>query len=427
MHLADFQGGGGQGQLRRVQLAAIHLAEGVFVIEGVVIAALCGLQMQVHRLIQKQQFFLHRRKLVQPLHQLRSLCGIFTRFVFIQHTLEPVLNTTRPAMPERSRQVFHLSLPVLHLVPVFIRVKIKSKLVDVRGKLVDGVQLRRGGFLRCRFFRSRDRLLRLIFLLGQVNALFLADLGKVLFDTGDHAASGFIDGIQAGPKLRQLPVLAVGGHIAEAVLPGFDAEILADHVGSAFRLDFLDLVGLGLWRLLGRVPGSGLHPLLFIVVQGGMGHLMDAGAYGLNLAHPLPDGDALDGGTEKAVHVVLHRLNGQGNRRSAPQGLHESLVVLDIPEQVGGKLGQRLSLGLCVVKHFDGTESGDFNFLFLHHHFAVGIQHRGLGVRVELLFLDFLLVRCGGDNRNAMFAPLYMALKLLPLIVTGHFGRIRAL
>ena len=57
-------------------------------------------------------------------------------------------------------------------------------------------------------------------------------------------------------------------------------------------LDFLDLVGLGLWRLLGRVPGSGLHPLLFIVVQGGMGHLMDAGAYGLNLSHPLPDGDA---------------------------------------------------------------------------------------------------------------------------------------
>ena len=378
--------------------------------------------MQIHRLIQKQQFFLHRRKLVQPLHQLRRLCGIFPRLVFIQHALEPVLNTTRPAMPERSRQVFHRSLPVLHLVPIFIRVKLKGKLVDVGGKPVDGVQFRRSGFLR-----SRGCLLRLLFLLGQVNALFLADLGKVLFDTGDHAASGFIDGIQAGPKLRQLPVLAVGGHIAEAVLPGFDAEILADHVGSAFRLDFLDLVRLGLGRLLGRVPGSGLHPLLFIVVQGGMGHLMDAGAYGLDLAHPLPDGDALGGGAEKAVHVVLHRLDGQGNRRSAPQGLHESLVMLDIPEQVGGKLGQRLSLGLCVVKHFDGPESGDFNFLFLHHHFAVGVQHRGLGVRVELLFLDFLLVRCGGNNRNAMFAPLHMALKLLPLVVTGHFGRVRAL
>ena len=269
--------------------------------------------MQIHRLIQKQQFFLLRRKLVQPLHQLRSLCGIFPRFVFIQHTLEPVLNTTRPAMSERSRKVFHRSLPVLHLVPIFIRVKLKGKLVDVGGKPVDGVQFRRSGFLR-----SRGCLLRLLFLLGQVNALFLADLGKVLFDTGDHAASGFIDGIQAGPKLRQLPVLAVRGHIAEAVLPGFDAEILADHVGSAFRLDFLDLVRLGLGRLLGRVPGSGLHPLLFIVVQGGMGHLMDAGAYGLDLAHPLPDGDALGGRAEKAVHVVLHRLDSQGNRRSAP-------------------------------------------------------------------------------------------------------------
>ena len=134
--------------------------------------------MQVHSLIQKQQLFLHRRKLVQPLHQLRSLCGIFPRLVFIQDALEPVLNTTRPAMPERSRKVFHRSIPVLHLVPVFIRVEIKGKLVDVGGKLVDGVQLRRGGFLRCRFFRSRDRLLRLIFLLGQVYALFLADLGK---------------------------------------------------------------------------------------------------------------------------------------------------------------------------------------------------------------------------------------------------------
>ena len=249
----------------------------------------------------------------------------------------------------------------------------------------------------------------------------------MLFDTGDHAASGFIDGIQAGPKLRQLPVLAVGGHIAEAVLPGFDAEILTDHVGSAFRLDFLDLVRFWLGRLLGRVPGSGLQPLLFIVVQGGMGHLMDAGAYGLDLAHPLPDGDALGGGAEKAVHVVLHRLDGQGDRRSAPQSLHKSLVVLDIPEQVSGKLGQRFSLGLCVVKHLDGAKSGDFNFLFLHHHFAVGIQHRGLGIRVELLFLDFLFVGCGGDNRNAMFAPLHMALKLLPLVVTGHFGRVRAL
>ena len=427
MHLADFQGGGRQGQLRRIQLAAIHLAEGVFVIEGVVIAALGGLQMQIHRFIQKQQFFLYRRKLIQPLHQLRSLCGIFPRLIFIQDALKPFLDTMRSAMPERSRKVFHRSLPVLHLVPIFIRVKIKGKLVDVGGKLVDGVQLRRSGFLRCRFFRSRDRLLRLIFLLGQVNALFLADLGKVLFDTGDHAASGFIDGIQAGPKFRQLPVLAVGGHITEAVLPGFDAEILAYHVGSAFRLDFLDLVGLGLWRLFVRVPGSGLHPLLFIVVQGGMGHLMDAGAYGLDLAHPLPDGDALGGGTEKTVHVVLHWFDGQGNRRSAPQGLHESLIVLDIPKQVGSKLGQRLSLGLCVVKHFDGPESGDFNFLFLHHHFAIGIQHRGLGVRVKLLFLDFLLVGCGGDNRNAMFAPLHMALKLLPLVVTGHFGRVRAL
>ena len=107
----------------------------------------------------------------------------------------------RSAMPERSRKVFHRSLPVLHLVPIFIRVKLKGKLVDVGGKPVDGVQFQRSGFLRSRFFHSRGCLLRLLFLLGQVNALFLADLGKVLFDTSDHAASSFVDGIQTGAKL----------------------------------------------------------------------------------------------------------------------------------------------------------------------------------------------------------------------------------
>ena len=67
-------------------------------------------------------------------------------------------------------------------------------------------------------------------------------------------------------------------------------------------------MGLGFWRLLGRVSGGSLHPLLFIVVQDGMGHFMDAGAYGLDFTHSLPDGNALAGRAEKAVHVVLHRL-----------------------------------------------------------------------------------------------------------------------
>ena len=48
---------------------------------------------------------------------------------------------------------------------------------------------------------------------------------------------------------------------------------------------------------------------------------MDAGAYGLDLAHPLPDGDALGGGTEKTVHVVcigsMVRGTGEVRRRAS--------------------------------------------------------------------------------------------------------------
>ena len=96
--------------------------------------------------------------------------------------------------------------------------------------------------------------------------------------------------------------------------------------------------------------------------------------------------------------------------------------MLDISKQVGGKLGQRLSLGLGIVKHLDGPESGDFDFLFLHHHFSIGIQYRGFGIRVQLLLLDFLLVGGWGDDGDTTLTPLHMAFKLLPFVVTGYSG-----
>ena len=52
-----------------------------------------------------------------------------------------------------------------------------------------------GQFRLCRFLRSRGRLFRFFFLLGQVDALFLADLGKVLVDAGNHPASSLVNGI----------------------------------------------------------------------------------------------------------------------------------------------------------------------------------------------------------------------------------------
>ena len=55
VHLADFQRGSGQGQLRRIQLAAVQLLPGGGVVERVVPAGIAGLNMKIGGIVQHQQ------------------------------------------------------------------------------------------------------------------------------------------------------------------------------------------------------------------------------------------------------------------------------------------------------------------------------------------------------------------------------------
>ena len=155
---------------------------------------------------------------------------------------------------------------------------------------------------------------------------------------------------------------------------------------------------------------------------------MDGGGNGLHLAHACPDGDALLVRREIPVHVGSHRLHGERHRRGPAQGLHESLVVLDIPGQGGRQLRQGLAVRLAHIKHLHRAEHGDLNFPFLHDDLAILIQHRCLGVRVQLLFLDLFLERRGRDDGDTVFTALHMALKLIfPLVVPGHQRGVRLL
>ena len=163
-------------------------------------------------------------------------------------------------------------------------------------------------------------------------------------------------------------------------------------------------------------------------MQLAVGDLMDGGGNGLHLAHACPDGDALLVRREIPVHVGGHRLHGERHRRGPAQGLHESLVVLDIPGQGGRQLRQGLAVRLAHIKHLHRAEHGDLNFPFLHDRLALCVQDGGLGVRVQLLFLNLFLEWRGRNDGNAVFAALHMTLKLIfPLVVPGHQRGVRLL
>ena len=163
-----------------------------------------------------------------------------------------------------------------------------------------------------------------------------------------------------------------------------------------------------------------------------MGDLMDGGGYRLHLAHALPQRDALEFGAEIAVHIRRQRLELHRHGRGTAQRLHERLVVLNAAGQVGDGAGhalrQGLSVRLGVVEHLYRTEHGYFNFLFLGDDFAVRVQNGQLRVRVELFLLDFLLIRRGRDDGDALLAPQHMAGELVPpTVVARHKCGVRAL
>ena len=206
-----------------------------------------------------------RHQLVQTIQQLGSFCDRFSRFIFIGKFLEPVPNTAGIPAAERSGQFPQRILTIIHLIPIFIGIVVKRKLVDVGCQLLDRVQLR---------FRGSS----------QVNTALLADNLIVPVDVVNQLTGGLIDSFQTGPQLRQLLTLAPVGDVAEAVLAGLDTVILANRVGNALGFHLLGIAVFLLGRLLVTGPNRFLLSLS-VVVQLAVGDLMDGGGNGLYLAH----------------------------------------------------------------------------------------------------------------------------------------------
>ena len=133
-------------------------------------------------------------------------------------------------------------------------------------------------------------------------------------------------------------------------------------------------------------------------------------------------------GRKIAVRIGGHCFKSDRHRRTAAQSLHECLIIWHIAGKGGSKLRQRFPVGLAHIKDLDRAKHGDLDFFFLCDDLSVFIQNRSLGIWVQLLLLDFLLIRCGSDDGNAMLALFYMTLKLVfPLIVSGYQCGVRLL
>ena len=159
-----------------------------------------------------------------------------------------------------------------------------------------------------------------------------------------------------------------------------------------------------------------------------MSNLVNRGRNRLHLAHALTNGNFLMIGRKIAVRIGGHCFKSNRHRCAAAQGLHECLIIWHIAGKGGSKLRQRFPVGLAHIKDLDRTKHGDLDFFFLCNDLSVFIQNRSLGIRVQLLLLDFLLIRCRGNDGNAMLALFYMTLKLVfPLIVSGYQSGIRLL
>ena len=162
-------------------------------------------------------------------------------------------------------------------------------------------------------------------------------------------------------------------------------------------------------------------------MQKRMCNLVDCRAYRLHLTHAGADGDTLILIVKIPVHTG-HIFHEDRHRRTALHRLHEDLVILHAAGKIGSKLRQGFALRLAYIKNRDRLVHRNSDFFLFHDGFTVSIQHGELGVRVELCFLDFLLVRRWGNDFNAFFAFQHIAAKLIaPLIETGNDGGVRLL
>lgn len=159
-----------------------------------------------------------------------------------------------------------------------------------------------------------------------------------------------------------------------------------------------------------------------------MGDFMDSGAHCLHLAHSGANGDTLVGQAEEAVRIPANGLDLHGDRRGPAQSLHENLILLDAAVEIADKLRQRFSLRLRHIEHGHHLEQGNLDFFFLHDGIAVPVQHRSLGVRVQLDLFHLLLEGRGRDDLDALFALFHIPAELVtPLVETGHQRGVGAL
>ena len=173
--------------------------------------------------------------------------------------------------------------------------------------------------------------------------------------------------------------------------------------------------------------GCQLIGLFGVTVQKGVCNFVDCRAYRLHLTHAGVDGDALIFIIVIAVHAG-HILHEDRHRRAALHSLHEDLIILHIAGKIGGKLREGLTLCLAHIKNRDRFVHRNPDLFFLHDGLAVSIQHGELGIRVELCFFDFLLVRRRGNDLDAFFAFQHIAPKLIsPFVETGNDGGVRLL
>ena len=242
------------GKLRHIQLTAIQLFHGFFVIHSVVPAAVTELDMKIGGIVDQKQSlllvgvrpqhlhfrhcrsqflyrFLHQRIITVIVDcldgvQVNGLAGqnrkrsfiVASVFQFKTNALDPVhslcWNLLINADSFLQRQVI-----------VVFSVVWKFHALCYIVSQIAGWLLYRGGFRLCLCMR--------------VDSALFADFLIVALNVGDQSAGGFVDGLQTGSQLFQLFALAPACNIAEAVFSGLDAKILADRIGDAFSLHFL--------------------------------------------------------------------------------------------------------------------------------------------------------------------------------------------
>ena len=213
----------------------------------------------------------------------------------------------------------------------------------------------------------------------------------MLFNGGYQFGCGLADDGQTGFQFFQFLALGPGSDIAKTVISGFNAEVLTDRIGDAFRFHFFGI----------------LFPLCLLhcfsgIMQLGVGDFMDAGRDGLNFAHALLYGDPLGFQIQIAVHILGNRLDLHRHRGGSLQCFQKHFILGNIPGQIHGELREWPAVCLGNIVDLDHFEIGYFNGLFLCDGFSISAQNGKPGIRVQFLHLNGFVEGRRGDDLNAV-------------------------